>query len=246
MANYKVKVAYLGFLYYGWAKQINKSPTIQEVIEQNLEDVIGEEININCSGRTDKMVNAHEQVFSFKTKNNLLIPINNLVLILNKRLNELNINIIDIEEVDENFHARFSAKSKVYRYYINTNQEFDIFKANFHYQLNKQLNLKKLEQASKEFIGKHDFLSFSTSELTNTIRVINFINILKKNEIIIIEIEGNGFLKNMVRMIVASLIKYSQDNITIEEIRLLLKNPKKGAANDIAPPNGLSLFKVNY
>lgn len=246
MANYKVKVSYLGFLFYGWAKQKNKSLTIQEVIELRLKLILNEEINIFCSGRTDRMVNATEQVFSFKIRNKLKIPLDKLVLILNKDLNELNINIINIEEVDEEFHARFNAKSKIYRYYINTNKEFDLFHSNFQYQYNNILDINKLKEASIIFTGEHDFLSFSTSDLKNTVRIINFINILNENNLIIIEISGNGFLKNMVRMIVATLIRFAEGKVSINTIMDLLNNPKKGSSIYIAPPNGLTLFKVNY
>lgn len=245
MENFKVTISYLGFSFFGWAKQINAKPTIQETIENILEDILGEKIPIYCSGRTDKMVNAHEQVFSFKV-NKLIIPINKFKDILNERLNSLNIYVIEIKKMQDNFHARFSAISKTYRYYINTDLKFNLFHSLFEYQLNKDLDINKLNEAIKLFEGEHDFLSFSTSELDNTIRKINFINILTNNKIIIIEINGNGFLKNMVRMIVGALINYSENKISLSKIKELLNKPKKGASNYIAPANGLTLFKVIY
>lgn len=246
MFNYKVKVSYLGFQFLGWAKQSKEVNTIQEVIEASLQEILIQEIKIYCSGRTDKGVNANEQVFSFQLNNPIKIPFNNLINILNKRLHKRNINIIDINEVDLSFHARFSALSKTYRYYINVDHEFNLFQSNYVYQYNKKINIDKLKEAADIFVGKHDFLSFSTSDLKDTIRTINYINVWIEDSITIIEVNGNGFLRNMVRMIVASLIKYNENKITISDLTWLLENPKKGATIEIAPPNGLMLYKVFY
>lgn len=205
MFNYLVKVAYDGTNFHGWAKQKN-TRTVQQAIEDSLKQVFDEQINIFCSGRTDAFVHAKEQYFNFHTRKEWKTK--NLQMALNNVLpNDIVVNKIKI--VDKKFHARFCAKSKTYVYVINT--RFNIFKQNYELFYPKKINLEKIKQIAKEFIGKHDFLSFSRSTIIDTQRTINFIRIKKDKTRINIHINGNGFLRNMVRMIVGSLLDVNEN-----------------------------------
>lgn len=240
--NLKVKVSYDGTFFCGWAKQ-NNNISVQQTIEDALSEVLDEKINIFASGRTDKYVHAIDQCFNFKIKN-IKIPLCKLKEILNNRFKN-KIYIKSIAKIDDSFHSRFSIKSKTYLYKINTGKN-NIFESNYVYQYCKNINLKKIKTIIPMFIGEKNFLSFSTSDVENTIRKINKISISKKSEYVLIQINGNGFLRNMVRMIVATFLNYNEDKITVENINQLFQIPKKGNAINKAPGCGLYLFKTFY
>jgi len=150
-----------------------------------------------------------------------------------------------VDIVDEKFSARFNAKDKTYLYVLNT-KKFNVFKHNYCYFYSQKIHLYKLRKASKILLGKHNFLSFSTSELDDTIRTINFIKIKKYHDQYLIFINGNGFLRNMVRMIVGCLLDVNENKKSINDLILLLNNPKKGSAITKLNGCGLYLYKVNY
>ncbi|GMO14438.1 MAG: tRNA pseudouridine(38-40) synthase TruA [Mycoplasmoidaceae bacterium] len=239
--NYKVIVAYDGSAYHGWAKQ-GDTPTIQNIIEQTLSRLLNEKIIINGSGRTDAFVHAYNQVFSFKTKNDM----NRLSLIKSLRSMLPNdIVIKSIKLMPSDFHARFKAKSKEYIYKICTNSK-DPFANKYNLIYNKKLNLNKMKKASKLFIGEHDFLSFSISEIDDTIRTIKSIKFKKEKKIMSISFIGTGFLRAMVRMLVGSLLDYNENKKSLDTIVYLLNNPKKGSAITKVRASGLYLNKVKY
>lgn len=242
MTNYKCTLSYDGSLFSGWAIQ-NNVKTIQETIQNELSILFNQKINIFASGRTDKYVHALNQVFSFKAKLNLDPQI--IQNVINNKLNKNGILIHSVEIMDQNFHARFSTKSKTYKYVINR-KGFSLFERNYIYQYDKKVNISKIKKIIPLFVGTHNFLSFSTSELENNVRTINFIKIKKTRKTIEIYINGDGFLRNMVRMIVATFLKFNEDNITMEEIKQLFDNPRKGGAINKLPGCGLYLEKVFY
>ncbi len=238
--RYKAIVAYNGSCFYGWASQ-EGFRTVQDTIEKTLSKCLNDNIKIQASGRTDKFVHALGQVFHFDSD----LEINDYLLqsINNYFKNE--IQIISLNKVDDKFHARFSVKQKTYVYKISTKPK-NIFDAPTSLQYAKKINLKKIRKASKLFIGKYDFLSFSTSEKQDTVRTIYEIKIYKKKQYVYIEITGNGFLRNMVRMIVACLLNFNEDKINLDQIKDLFNYPKKGSAIAKADGCGLYLKEVNY
>lgn len=241
MNNFKVNLSYDGTSFSGWAKQ-NNVRTIQGEIENTLSEIFETKITIFGSGRTDKYVHAVDQCFNFKAQTN--IPFNFLKTVINSKLpSDIRINKISI--VDNLFHARFSIISKTYLYKINIGK-FNLFEQNHIYQYCKNIDLAKIKRIVPLFIGKKDFLSFSTSEVENSIREIKRFSINKQDDYIFIKITGNGFLRNMVRMIVACLLNYNDDKISIENIIDLFENPKKGRSISKAPGCGLYLYKTNY
>ena len=239
--KYMVKICYDGSLFFGWAKQINKI-TVQEEIEKTLSLIFQEKINIYGSGRTDKYVHALDQCFHFSIITP--IPVNSIKKVFNQFIND-GIYMKSIRIVSEKFHARFSIIKKVYLYKINTGK-FNLFERNYVLQYCKAIDIKKIKTIFKYFLGEKDFLSFSTSIVNNTVRKITKISIFKKNNYVHIKIEGDGFLRNMVRMIIACFLNFNEAKIDIEEIKKLFINPQKGKAVNKVDGCGLYLYKTFY
>ena len=240
--NYLVDISYDGNNYHGWSKQKNNI-SIQQSIEEGLSSIYKKKINIVGSGRTDAKVHAIHQYFNFH-ENEINLSIDKLKNALKYKI-PTDIKINNIEVVDDNFNARYNVKNKTYLYLINTN-EFDLFKNNYLLNYNKPIDLNLWNKAKVLFVGTHDFLSFSKSTLVNTTRTINEIKILNNKGLVKIYINGNGFLRNMVRMIVGSLIDLNENKKSLSDIKRLISNPKKGSAITLANPCGLYLYKVNY
>ena len=238
--RYKVIVEYNGSNFYGWSRQKGLK-TIQETIEQTLSLCLNENIVIHASGRTDKYVHAINQVFHFDSS----IEINNFMINNINNYFKDKILIKSIQKVNDKFHARFDVKVKTYMYKINIGNK-NIFESDTCLQYNKKIDLKKIKKLKNIFVGEHNFLSFSTSEKENTIRNIYDIRFKKQKNYIYIFISGNGFLRNMVRMIVSCMLSYNENNITIEQIKWLLNNPKKGSSINKANGCGLYLYNVEY
>lgn len=240
--TFKAIVSYDGSCFHGWAKQPSHN-TVQQTIEQALQRLLNKKIAIYGSGRTDAYVHAINQVFSF-SYDGALMETSNFIIAINNLLPKT-IRIKSIEKVNNKFNARFNAKSKTYVYVVNQGK-YSIFENNYFYNYNKRIKIHKIKKSAKLLIGKHNFLSFSTSTLENTTRTINFIKIYKKKNRVFFVINGDGFLRNQVRMIVGSLLDFNEDKKTLNDFDNLLKNPHKGACITKAPGCGLYLYKVEY
>lgn len=240
MYNYKLKIMYDGSLYKGFAKQKDVM-TIQGSIEEMLSLMFNEKIVIFGSGRTDKYVHALDQTINFKTKK--LIDKESVKCFLNDKLS--GIYVKNIEMVDSSFHSRFSIKHKSYVYVVNTGS-FNIFREKYELQYNKKIDLEKANQAAKLFVGTHDFRSYSTCDLENTMRTVNNFFVYEINEKVFFKINGTGFLRNMVRMLVANIMAYCEGTKTLGELIDLLSNPKKGASCLKAKGCGLYLLETIY
>ncbi|MGL5640349.1 MAG: tRNA pseudouridine(38-40) synthase TruA [Mycoplasmoidaceae bacterium] len=239
--RYLVNISYDGSNYYGWSKQKHEK-TIQDHLEKILSKIFKEKISIHCSGRTDKGVHALNQYFHFDS--DMKINPEKLIFILNKSINE-DLYIKKIKLVDENFHSRYSIKNKTYLYIINTSKK-NPFMCRQELQYNKEINSEKLQEILNTFLGKHDFLSFSTSILKNTTREIYWIRVTKINDKIKIKINGDGFLRYMVRMIVSYSLLVLEGKKDINSIKNLLSTPSKGSSIHKANPCGLYLYNVYY
>ena len=188
----------------GWQKQPGKL-NIQGEIEKAIYDVTGENVELYASGRTDAGVHSFGQTANFKIQNQ--IPIQKIPLALNSKLKKT-IVIKSAEEVDDNFHSRFNCKGKKYRYIINNSLCGSAIYKDLEYHMPLKLDVKKMKEASKYFIGEHDFKAFKASGTSSksSIRTIYSIEILKKDDRIIIDYTGNGFMYNMVRIITGTLV----------------------------------------
>jgi tRNA pseudouridine38-40 synthase len=243
MRNIKITIQYNGKNYCGWQKQ-NNSPGIQGTIEKAIFDITREEVKITGSGRTDAGVHALGQVANFKT--NSQIPVDRIPNALNAKLPK-DISIVKAEEVDEDFHSRYSAKKKTYRYQIYNSLYRSPIYADISYPVKYDLDIDKMKKEAKSLIGTYDFKGFmsSGSSVIDTVRTIYNIEVSKSEDLIIIEIEGNGFLYNMVRIIAGTLVDIGRGRIT-ENMSTIIKSKSRSMAGHTAPAHGLFLKKVDY
>ena len=248
MINIKLTIEYEGTKYYGWQRQKGLL-TIQGILEEKISQITQEKISLNGSGRTDAGVHALGQVANFKT--NSSIPLPELPFILNRML-PLDIRIKKAEKVDNNFHARYSAVSKIYHYYVlNSNQNnnyLPIFLRNYVYCVYKNLNLEEMKKAGKFLEGEHDFTSFacSGSRISNWERTIKDINTTRKGDIFCFHLEADAFLYKMARTIVGTLLEVGKGNISYLEIKKILEAKNRKMAGKTVPAKGLFLMKVKY
>ena len=244
MRNIKLTIEYDGKDFNGWQKQPTKL-NIQGTIEQAIKQITGEDIELNASGRTDAGVHALGQVANFKT--NSKIPIEKFAIAINSKL-KWSIVIKRAEEVDERFHSRLSCKRKTYRYIINNSQEGTAIYRNLETHIPQKLDVEKMQKAVKYFEGEHDFKAFKASGTSSksSVRTIYKANVYQENEKIFIELTGNGFLYNMVRIIAGTLVDVGLGKIEPEEIPKIIQEGKRENAGKTLPPNGLYLVKVMY
>ena len=228
----------------GWQKQPNKL-NIQGNLEKVISDLTKEEIEIIGSGRTDAGVHALGQVANFKTNSN--IPIEKFAIAINSRIKQ-SIRIKKAEEVDERFHSRYNCKRKTYRYIINTSETGSAIYRNLEYNIKMKLDVEKMKEAAKYFVGEHDFSAFKSSGTSSksSVRTIYKAKVEENGERIIIELTGNGFLYNMVRIISGTLVEVGLDKIKPEEISKIIESKNRQNAGKTLPACGLYLVSVEY
>jgi len=242
--RYKVLCSYDGTKYAGFQSQKN-ALAIQDVIEKALSNVFKEEIKITLASRTDAGVHALGQVFSFESDKEIK-PYN--VKSGGNTFLPDDIHLIDAEVVSNEFHPRYMVKEKTYRYLINLG-EFNPLYINRMYQCPYKLDIELMKQGAKILIGKHDFGSFNTSsykDYPNQVRKIRKFNLSINDNILTIEVIGDGFLKNMVRIMVGSLIELGRGKKSLLDIKEMLDNPNKGTRRYNAPAGGLYLIEIKY
>ena len=245
MRNIKLTIEYDGRDFNGWQKQSDKL-NIQGTIENAIKAITGEEVELNASGRTDAGVHAIAQVANFKTNSNL--PIEKFAVAINSKLKRT-IRIQKAEEVEERFHSRYNCKQKTYRYVINNGEQGSAIYRNLEYFVPAKLNIKEMKKAIKFFEGEHDFKSFKASGTSSksSIRIIYKAEVKElPNERICIELTGNGFLYNMVRIISGTLVDVGLGKIEPKEILDIIKSEKRENAGKTLPPQGLYLLNVEY
>lgn len=244
MRNIKITYEYDGSKFFGFQKQINKK-TVQGSIETVINNYFDEEINLISSGRTDKGVHALGQVSNFYMKKKISLDV--IKRMFNKALSK-EIKIIDIEEAENDFHSRFSAKARTYLYIMKLKEEISPFESSYISPLDEIVNVEKLQDIMQVLIGRHNFDSFRKKDKDNKNpeREIKYIKCYSKDDKLFIEIEGKAFLKTMVRiMIGSSLAVYYQkrdENYLVKK----LNNPDSNGEKLLAPSEGLYLYKVNY
>lgn len=229
----------------GWQKQPTKL-NIQGTIEQAIKIVTGEDADLMASGRTDAGVHAFGQVANFKTNSN--IPIDKIAIALNSNLKK-SIRIISAEEVDERFHSRLTCKKKTYRYIINNSEFSSAIYRNLETHIPQKLDIEKMKIGAKFFEGEHDFKAFKASGTSSksSVRTIYKANVIEMpDNRIYIELTGNGFLYNMVRIISGTLVDVGFGKIEPDEIKSIIESKDRGLSGKTLPPNGLYLLKVEY
>lgn len=240
----KLIVSYDGTNYCGWQIQIN-GITVEEILNRELSRLLNEDIAVIGASRTDSGVHALGNVAVFDTYSK--IPPEKMCFALNQRLPQ-DIRIQESCEVSPDFHPRFCASIKTYEYKI-LNRRFDIptlrLYTHFVYM---PLDVEKMREAAAYIVGEHDFKSFCSArtQITNTVRTIYALDIEKKDDIISIKISGNGFLYNMVRIIVGTLMKVGLGIYPPEHVEEILEACDRNAAGPKAPAKGLTLIGIEY
>ena len=232
--NYKLLLQYDGTKLNGWQKQGNTDNTIQGKLEAILERMYGEFIEIHGSGRTDAGVHALGQVANFHAPEKFSKE--EIKATLNEFLSK-DIRVLNVEAVDERFHARLTAKRKTYEYRIDNGEAADVFQRKYAMREEKPLDLDAMQKAAEYFVGTHDFKTFCANKKMkkSTIRTITSIVIEEKDGIVSIKYTGNGFLYNMVRILTGTLIEVGRGMRAPEEMRGIVNAKERGAAGFTAP-----------
>ena len=253
MRNFKLTIEYDGTNYAGWQVQKScashvarrTSKTIQGTLEKTLFQILQEKIRLIASGRTDAGVHALAQAANFKTESK--IALEKLQRALNGLLPE-DIKISKIEEKDLDFHSRFCVKSKVYRYTILNRSYRSALLRDKVYFYPYPLNVRLMQKEARVLLGKHDFSAFqaSGSSQQSSVRTIKKIKINQNKDLVYVEIEADGFLYNMVRNIVGTLIEIGRARYQPGHILKLLKEKNRALCGPCAPAKGLYLCDVRY
>lgn len=244
MGKIKLTIEYDGTNYVGWQIQPN-GVSVQQRVELALGQLLGEPVRVHSSGRTDAGVHALGMVCHLSTNREL--PISAWRDGVNRYLPD-SIVVRVAEKVAEDFHARFSAQGKRYRYTILQDEVRSPLNRHFSWQVRQSLDLEALRCAASLFVGKHDFAAFRTTGCAaeNTVREIFSVMLQKDGNLLHINVSGNGFLKNMVRMIVGTLIEIGRGKRPVEDVSELLDGRPGGGPALTAPAQGLCLMEVWY
>ena len=240
--RYKMVISYDGSFFHGFQRQ-TKYISVQEVLEEKLSEILKLDITVHGSGRTDAGVHAKGQVIHFDSEQ--YVPPLNLMKILNKKVYP-HIYVLSSEIVDESFHSRKSAISKEYRYYVSINT-FDPLKVNYMHFFHDRIDISKIREAMTYIVGTHDFKSFSKNKtVKTTVRTIEEFELNIKDGILEFRIKGTGFMYNMVRIIVAIMLKVAEGKLEPSDVLRIIDGKQRTLAPWVAPAAGLYLWKVYY
>jgi tRNA pseudouridine38-40 synthase len=241
----KLIIAYDGGPFAGWQSQSHRN-TVQDQLERAFERVTGEAVRVHGAGRTDAGVHAlaqcaHADVLKF-------LPADRWIKALNALLPSA-IRVLRCRYVSQDFHARFSANGKIYRYRIWNAPVLPPFEYRRAWHVARPLNLNVMKSAAKYFVGTHDFAGFAANRgkpEPSTVRTINSARVRKKGPCVTIEFDGDGFLYKMVRLMVGAQVKCALGKMDVEDIKVRLKPNQPSSARFAAPAQGLSLVRVRY
>ncbi len=244
MRNIRLDLCYDGSRYRGWQRLSTTDNTIQGKLETALSRILEEEIEISGSGRTDAGVHARGQVASFRCENPM--PCEEILRQLRRYLPE-DIGVLSCKEASARFHARLNAREKTYRYRIWNSESPCVFDRRFVAVMPEKLDLGAMRQAAEYFLGEHDFSAFCTNAKMkkSTVRFIRSLEVERAGEEVVITVTGNGFLQNMVRILVGTLTEVGTGARKADSIPGLFgENREK--AGFLAPAQGLCLMEVFY
>ena len=237
-------ISYDGTAYHGWQIQPN-GVTVQGVLCERLEQMLSKPVAVVGTSRTDAGVHAKEFTCYLDCDDN--IPESAFLRGLNSLLPP-DIAVKDCKQVADNFHARYDAKGKTYCYNILNSNKKDPFKLRYAWQIERPLDIEKMNEFAKRIVGTHDFYAFSSSGRTveDTVRTISECYVEKVGDDVKLFVTANGFLYNMVRIIVGTAVAVSDGKINPQDIENILTSKKRELAGVTAPPQGLFLEKVHY
>lgn len=244
--NIRLTIQYDGSKYDGWQKNKNAKQTIQEKIDETMTKYLGEPVKVVGAGRTDKGVHAKAMVANVHINKKVDVDV------FQKDMNHYlpsDIYILDAAIVDERFHARYQAISKVYVYrWVKTYEEKkNVFEKAFVSELTEKVEVGAIQKAADLFVGKHDFKGFSSDKTKkSTVRELFDVRIHETEDEIIMAFEGSGFLYHMVRIMVGTLVEVGQGKRKPASITKVLENGVRSEAGFLAPAKGLILDAVKY
>jgi len=244
MAFYKITLGYDGTRFSGWQTQSN-ARTVQETIEHAWTEITGESVRLTASSRTDAGVHAVGQVAGVETES--LLSANTLLCGLNAKLPE-DVVVHSVEAVPAGFHATRDATQKRYRYQIHNDRRRPLLDRPYVWHVPQRLNIEAMHRAGQEMVGKHDFRSFQStgSKRVSTVRTIFSVEVTWEPPLLSIEVRGDGFLYNMIRILVGTLVEVGRGRRPAGEMAAVLAACDRGVAGQTAPPQGLILLQVEY
>ena len=244
MRNLRLDLCYDGTRYRGWQRLPGVENTLQGKLETTLSRILGEEIEVSGSGRTDAGAHAACQVVNFHTNSSM--PCEKVLSELRRYLPE-DMGIYCCREVSERFHARLNCKVKTYRYRIWNSSAPCVFERRFIYVLPERLNVDEMEKAAAYFLGEHDFSAFCANKKMkkSTVRRIDALKIARVGEELQFTVTGNGFLYNMVRIMVGTLLEVGMGKRSADSIPALFGESRE-KAGFLVPAQGLCLMEVDY
>jgi tRNA pseudouridine38-40 synthase len=240
--HFKLTVAYDGTGYGGWQLQPN-AVTVQQLIEEALAKVTGHAVRIHGSGRTDAGVHARAQVASCSLVTNHRSPI--LLRALNANLPD-DIRILRVQKVSADFHARFSAKKKEYRYQIDCGAVADPFRRRYAWHHPRLLDVPAMRRATRLLKGRRDFTALAARSERGPVRTVSKLTITREGNLLTIAVAADGFLYKMVRSIVGALVKVGEGRLTTAELAALVAGKRRTPLVETAPAHGLFLWRVDY
>ncbi|MBL0389377.1 tRNA pseudouridine(38-40) synthase TruA [Tumebacillus sp. ITR2] len=244
MRNIKLILAYDGTEFHGFQTQPNLR-TVQGLLQKTIEDVVGHSVSIIGSGRTDAGVHARGQVVNFATSSR--IPIEKWPIVLNTKLPD-DLVIQDAEVVPDDWHARFCAIGKEYRYRIDRSPYTDVFWRKYSHHVPYPLRLEPMREAAGHLVGRHDFTSFcaANTPVVDKVRHLHNVEVIEEGSLLTVVCRGEGFLYNMVRIIAGTLLDVGRGKLSPDQIPGILAACDRTQAGVTAPAKGLTMWKVFY
>ncbi len=245
MKNFLLEISYKGTAYHGWQVQSN-AVTVQEKIQDAIEKVFGTREDVKGCSRTDAGVHANTFCCNFKTEKNFLPE--KIPSALNANL-PFDISVKSCKEVDEDFHARYDCKGKEYVYKVWNSQTRNPFYDGLYYNYKYHIiDEKMLDRQAQDFVGRYDFSAFcaSGSSVEDMTREIYSFSVKRNGDEVYFTVSGNGFLYNMVRIMVGTLLEISSGKIQKGSVKEIIDSKNRLNAGFTVPPEGLYLNKVYY
>ena len=245
MVRYKITIEYDGTDFVGWQKQEN-GLSIQSSLEVTIKKMTSETVSVFGAGRTDSGVHAKGQVAHFELSKN--IPLDNIRDGINQHLRPLPIAILDVKEVNNDFHARFSAKIRTYEYLIINRRGPLTFNKNLIWGVFKKLNIDAMKEAALIFVGKHDFNAFRSIDCqsSSSIKTIQSCSIETNDKHITLNVSAKSFLHSQVRIMAGTLVEAGKGKFNSSDVKDIIKSRDRSKAGATAPAHGLYLLKVGY
>ncbi len=244
MRNLLLTIQYDGSGYHGWQVQKN-AVTVQEIFQDAVEKVFSQRLDVKGCSRTDSGVHANMYCLTLKT--DMSISCEGVVLALNTKLPD-DISVIDCREVSEDFHPRYSCKSKEYVYKLYNGRIRNPFYAKYAYHYRYKIDAEYLNKECKAYIGTYDYSGFcsSKSDVEDTVRTVRNFEVWREDDMVCFRVEADGFLYNMVRIMVGTLLFVAEGKIKEGELINVIKSKDRKKAGKTAPPQGLYLNRIQY